>query len=98
MRQTRAVKICLLILTFCLAAVSAIAAAASTIRVGYPQLNGGQIPLWNIPEQKLDPIGNPGGLRMGLRFLNPPHVNVDAHGMDTIHTRRHDGDAPVATT
>ncbi|HYT57882.1 MAG TPA: hypothetical protein VEQ38_24510 [Verrucomicrobiae bacterium] len=25
-----------------------------TIRVGYPQLNGGQTPLWNIPENKLD--------------------------------------------
>jgi hypothetical protein len=28
--------------------------AATTIRVGYPQLNGGQVPLWNIPENKLD--------------------------------------------
>lgn len=27
-------------------------AATTTIRVGYPQLNGGQTPLWNIPESK----------------------------------------------
>jgi ABC-type nitrate/sulfonate/bicarbonate transport system substrate-binding protein len=45
---------------------------ATTIRVGYPQLNGGQIPLWNIPEIKLDqkygldikPVYIPGGVRL----------------------------------
>jgi ABC-type nitrate/sulfonate/bicarbonate transport system substrate-binding protein len=64
--------ICLLVLIVCLGAGSAIGAAApSTIRAGYPQLNGGQIPLWNIPEQKLDqkygldikPVYIPGGVR-----------------------------------
>jgi len=30
------------------------AAAPTTIRVGYPQLNGGQTPLWNIADSKLD--------------------------------------------
>jgi hypothetical protein len=29
-------------------------AATTIIRVGYPQLNGGQTPLWNIPENKID--------------------------------------------
>ena len=29
-------------------------AATTTTRVGYPQLNGGQTPLWNIPESKID--------------------------------------------
>ena len=29
-------------------------AATTNIRVGYPQLNGGQVPLWNIPENKID--------------------------------------------
>lgn len=43
-----------------------------TIRVGYPQLNGGQVPIWNIPEHKLDqkygldikPVYIPGGVRL----------------------------------
>jgi hypothetical protein len=47
-------------------------AGPTTIRVGYPQLNGGQTPLWNIPENKLDqkygldikPIYIPGGVRL----------------------------------
>jgi ABC-type nitrate/sulfonate/bicarbonate transport system substrate-binding protein len=47
-------------------------AATITIRVGYPQLNGGQTPLWNIPESKLDqkygidvkPVYIPGGVRL----------------------------------
>jgi hypothetical protein len=26
----------------------------TNIRVGYPQLNDGQLPLWNIPENKID--------------------------------------------
>jgi len=30
------------------------AAATTTIRVGYPQLNGGQTPLWNIADSKID--------------------------------------------
>ena len=72
MRKTQVVKICLSILTFCLAGGAAISAAPSTIRVGYPQLNGGQIPLWNVSEQKLDqkygldikPVYIPGGVRL----------------------------------
>jgi len=48
------------------------AAAPTTIRVGYPQLNGGQTPLWNIAEHKLDqkygldikPVYIPGGVRL----------------------------------
>ena len=47
-------------------------AATITIKVGYPQLNGGQIPLWAIPELKLDqqygidvkPVFIPGGVRL----------------------------------
>jgi NitT/TauT family transport system substrate-binding protein len=47
-------------------------AATTTIKVGYPQLNGGQTPLWNIPESKLDqhygidvkPVFIPGGVRL----------------------------------
>ena len=47
-------------------------AATITIKVGYPQLNGGQIPLWVIPESKLDqqygidvkPVFIPGGVRL----------------------------------
>ena len=47
-------------------------AATVTIKVGYPQLNGGQIPLWVIPESKLDqqygidvkPVFIPGGVRL----------------------------------
>ena len=46
--------------------------AATTIKVGYPQLNGGQTPLWVIPELKLDqkygidvkPVFIPGGVRL----------------------------------
>ncbi len=46
--------------------------ATITIKVGYPQLNGGQTPLWNIPESKLDqqygidvkPVFIPGGVRL----------------------------------
>jgi ABC-type nitrate/sulfonate/bicarbonate transport system substrate-binding protein len=51
---------------------SFIQAAAITIKVGYPQLNGGQIPLWVIPELKFDqqygidvkPVFIPGGVRL----------------------------------
>ena len=47
-------------------------AATTTIRAGYPQLNGGQTPLWNIPENKIDrqygieinPVYIPGGVRL----------------------------------
>src|SRR6478672_10432897 len=61
-----------LVLIICLRAGSANAPAPSTIRVGYPQLNGGQIPLWNIPEQRLDrqygldikPVYIPGGVSL----------------------------------
>jgi len=46
--------------------------ATLTIRVGYPQLNGGQTPLWVIPEAKIDrqygadvrPVYIPGGVRL----------------------------------
>jgi ABC-type nitrate/sulfonate/bicarbonate transport system substrate-binding protein len=66
----------LIVAIFVLYAVvhSAQAATSSptTIRVGYPQLNGGQVPLWNIPENKLDqkygldikPVYIPGGVRL----------------------------------
>jgi ABC-type nitrate/sulfonate/bicarbonate transport system substrate-binding protein len=71
-------NICVLFLVICLSAARAIAAAPSTIRVGYPQLNGGQIPLWNIPEQKLDqkygldikPVYIPGGVRLTQSALS----------------------------
>lgn len=50
----------------------------TTIRVGYPQLNGGQVPLWNIPENKLDqkygldvkPVYIPGGVRLTQSALS----------------------------
>jgi len=63
----------MLILTFAFFAVFySSQAAALTIRVGYPQLNGGQTPLWNIPESKIDrqygievsPVYIPGGVRL----------------------------------
>ena len=54
MRKHLLASIYLLSLVICLIAARPVAAAPSTIRVGYPQLNGGQIPLWNIPEHKLD--------------------------------------------
>lgn len=71
-------SIYVLFLVICLSAARAIAAAPSTIRVGYPQLNGGQIPLWNIPEQKLDqkygldikPVYIPGGVRLTQSALS----------------------------
>src|ERR1700752_1728706 len=52
--------------------------AATTIRVGYPQLNGGQTPLWNIPENKVDqkygldirPVYIPGGVRLTQAALS----------------------------
>src|SRR4029079_21094 len=71
-------SIYVLFLVICLSTARAIAAAPSTIRVGYPQLNGGQIPLWNIPEQKLDqkygldikPVYIPGGVRLTQSALS----------------------------
>lgn len=54
------------------------AAAATTIRVGYPQLNGGQTPLWNIAESRIDqkynldikPVYIPGGVRLTQAMLS----------------------------
>jgi len=54
------------------------AAAPTTIRVGYPQLNGGQTPLWNIADSKLDlkygldikPVYIPGGVRLTQSMLS----------------------------
>ena len=54
------------------------AATITTIRVGYPQLNGGQVPLWNIPENKLDqkygldvkPVYIPDGVRLTQSALS----------------------------
>lgn len=55
-----------------------VASAATTIRVGYPQLNGGQTPLWNIPDNKVDqkygleirPVYIPGGVRLTQAALS----------------------------
>jgi ABC-type nitrate/sulfonate/bicarbonate transport system substrate-binding protein len=52
--------------------------AAPTIRVGYPQLNGGQTPLWNIVESRIDqrfgldikPVYIPGGVRLTQSALS----------------------------
>lgn len=54
------------------------AIAATTIRVGYPQLNGGQTPLWNIADNKIDqkynldikPVYIPGGVRLTQSMLS----------------------------
>jgi len=78
MRKHLLPSVCVLFLVICLTAARAIAAAPSTIRVGYPQLNGGQIPLWNIPEQKLEqkygldvkPVYIPGGVRLTQSALS----------------------------
>jgi ABC-type nitrate/sulfonate/bicarbonate transport system substrate-binding protein len=78
MRKHPISTIYVLVLIICLRAGSANAAAPSTIRVGYPQLNGGQIPLWNIPEQRLDrqygldikPVYIPGGVRLTQSALS----------------------------
>src|ERR1043166_4036632 len=53
-------------------------AATLTIRVGYPQLNGGQTPLWNIRESRIDqkygidvhPVYIPGGVRLTQSALS----------------------------
>ena len=78
MRKHSISTIYVLVLIICLRAGSANAPAPSTIRVGYPQLNGGQIPLWNIPEQRLDrqygldikPVYIPGGVRLTQSALS----------------------------
>jgi ABC-type nitrate/sulfonate/bicarbonate transport system substrate-binding protein len=52
--------------------------AATTIRVGYPQLNGGQTPLWNIADSRIDqkygldikPVYIPGGVRLTQSMLS----------------------------
>ena len=56
----------------------AAAAPKTTIRVGYPQLNGGQTPLWNIADSKIDqkygldikPVYIPGGVRLTQSMLS----------------------------
>ena len=53
-------------------------AALTTIRVGYPQLNGGQTPLWNIADSKIGqksgldikPVYIPGGVRLTQSMLS----------------------------
>jgi NitT/TauT family transport system substrate-binding protein len=60
------------------AASTSSSAATLTIRVGYPQLNGGQTPLWNIPESKIDrqygievnPVYIAGGVRLTQSVLS----------------------------
>jgi ABC-type nitrate/sulfonate/bicarbonate transport system substrate-binding protein len=74
-------KFCLLVLAFALASSALstfVHGATLTIRVGYPQLNGGQTPLWNIPENKIDqkygldikPVYIPGGVRLTQSVLS----------------------------
>jgi ABC-type nitrate/sulfonate/bicarbonate transport system substrate-binding protein len=82
MRLRRSSSIILLVAYFGLFAVShplhAATAALTTIRVGYPQLNGGQTPLWNIADSKIDqksgldikPIYIPGGVRLTQSMLS----------------------------
>jgi len=72
----------LVLATFALFAINyplhAATAAPTTIRVGYPQLNGGQTPLWNIPDGKIDqkfnldikPVYIPGGVRLTQSALS----------------------------
>jgi len=68
----------LLIFSLFYAAVHTAAQAATTVRVGYPQLNGGQTPLWNIPESKIGqkygldirPVYIPGGVRLTQAALS----------------------------
>ncbi len=60
------------------AAIGNLHAAATIVRVGYPQLNGGQTPLWVIPENKLDqkygidvnPVYIPGGVRLTQSIIS----------------------------
>ena len=79
--QFTRMKFCLLVLAFALASsgiTTSLKAATLTIRVGYPQLNGAQTPLWNIPENKIDqkfgldikPIYIPGGVRLTQSVLS----------------------------
>jgi len=75
------IKFFLFVLVFALACAgltTSLKAATLTIRVGYPQLNGGQTPLWNIPENKIDqkygldikPVYIPGGVRLTQSVLS----------------------------
>jgi ABC-type nitrate/sulfonate/bicarbonate transport system substrate-binding protein len=98
----------ILISTFALFAVFYSSwAAALTIRVGYPQLNGGQTPLWNIPEGKIDrqysidvsPVYIPGGVRLTQTIVSG-NVDVALTGGAAVnamlqrrrsHLRRHAG-------
>src|ERR1043166_1940554 len=67
-------------------------AATITVRVGYPQLNGGQTPLWNIPESKLDqkygvevkPVYIPGGGRLTQSGISAS-VDVGLAGGAAVH-------------
>jgi ABC-type nitrate/sulfonate/bicarbonate transport system substrate-binding protein len=76
-KQTRLGSI-FLMFTVALFVVASLDAATITIRVGYPQLNGGQTPLWVIPETKLDqqygidlkPVYIPGGVRLTQSALS----------------------------
>ncbi len=74
-------KFFLFVLAFALASAgiaTSLQAATLTIRVGYPQLNGGQTPLWNITENKIDqkygldikPVYIPGGVRLTQSTLS----------------------------
>ncbi|HXG50672.1 MAG TPA: ABC transporter substrate-binding protein [candidate division Zixibacteria bacterium] len=54
------------------------AASSFTVRVGYPQLNGGQAPLWVLPEARVDrqygvdlkPVYIPGGVRLTQSLIS----------------------------
>jgi ABC-type nitrate/sulfonate/bicarbonate transport system substrate-binding protein len=82
MRLRCSSSIILIVAYFGLFAVShplhAATAALTTIRVGYPQLNGGQTPLWNIADSKIDqksgldikPVYIPGGVRLTQSMLS----------------------------
>ena len=70
----------LTMLLFALAVLVSAPAGGATlaIRVGYPQLNGGQTPLWNIRESRIDqkygidvhPVYIPGGVRLTQSVLS----------------------------
>jgi hypothetical protein len=63
-----------LIIILAVAATPRIGGAATTLRVGYPQLNGRQTPLWNIAGSRIDqrfgldlkPIYIPGRVRLTI--------------------------------
>src|SRR5690348_11121120 len=66
------------LLAFALLVSAPAGGATLTIRVGYPQLNGGQTPLWNIRESRIDqkygidvhPVYIPGGVRLTQSVLS----------------------------